>query len=75
MSDIPNAIMPHSKEPWNPTKYIALCCDDIIWSERPGQFKRCKCGGAFVDETREYARYSGQLKEYIPVSSNRNNLA
>jgi hypothetical protein len=60
----PNYMMPHGKGPWNPTKYLANCCQDIIWSTRPGHYKTCKCGKSFVDETREYTRLAGEV---IPI--------
>jgi hypothetical protein len=55
-------------EPWDPLKYVASCCGDVIWSPRPGQFKSCKCGKAYVDQTREYSRLSGVLKVYVEDS-------
>lgn len=60
-----HAIMPHGDGKWEPHKYVAVCCGDVIWSARPGQFKSCKCGGAFVDETRHYTRTSGKLEDYV----------
>ncbi len=53
---------PNPKD-WNPTKYAAKCCGDSIWSERPGQFKECKCGKAFVDQTTYYTRLGGEVEE------------
>lgn len=49
-------------EPWKPAKMKAMCCGDVIWSAYPGQFKSCKCGEAFVDQTRYYGRSSGRLE-------------
>lgn len=48
--------------PWNPCKYKCKKCEDIIWSRRPGEFRPCKCGECFVDQTRYYARFSGDLE-------------
>jgi hypothetical protein len=60
-----NAIFKRSEvKDWNPTKYKADCCGSIIWSTYPGCFKSCECGKSFVDQTAEYVRLSGNLKEY-----------
>lgn len=43
-------------------KIIGLRCDkcgDIIYSTDRHDFKRCKCGGCFVDGGRDYFRYGG----------------
>lgn len=48
-------------KPWNPSKMLAECCGDIIWSKFPGQYKECKCGESFVDQTRHYGRAGGRL--------------
>lgn len=60
-----NAIMPHGRGEWKPTKYKVNCCDDIIWSSRPGLSKTCKCGNSYVDETRQYVRLGGDLNPTV----------
>jgi hypothetical protein len=53
---------------WKPTKYLALCCKDVIWSEKPGQYKDCKCKKSGVEETEEYIRTVGNFEKYIEDS-------
>jgi hypothetical protein len=49
---------------FTPTKYVATCCGSIIFSEYSGQFKPCKCGKSFVDQTEYYVRIAGKVEEY-----------
>jgi hypothetical protein len=49
---------------FTPTKYVATCCNSVIFSEYSGQFKSCKCGKSFVDQTEYYVRMGGTLEEY-----------
>lgn len=50
------------KKDWNPQKYIAKCCGDLIWSKVPGRLCSCKCGEAFVDQNDFYDRASGNIE-------------
>lgn len=51
---------PDKSKDWEPHKVTVPCCGDTIWSERPGQFKQCKCTKSYVDQTRYYIRLGGQ---------------
>jgi len=62
--------MQFSQLDWQPTKYVAECCGDVIFSAYPGQYKECSCEGAFVDETAAYTRIGGKVKLYIENSEN-----
>ena len=44
------------KKKWEPTKYKCVKCEDVIFSEWPGQFVACTCGATFVDQTEHYTR-------------------
>lgn len=48
---------------WKPFKYLATCCNTTIWSEYSGQFKSCKCGKSFVDQTEYYVRLGGTVTQ------------
>ena len=34
-------------------------CREVMWSDRPGEFVSCSCGGAFCDQTPYYGRVGG----------------
>lgn len=55
----------NEKKKWNPPRYLTICCDDIIWSRIPGEFRRCECGKTYVDQTPNgeayITRHSGEL--------------
>lgn len=55
------------KKKWEPTRYLAECCNSIIFSRYSGHLCSCKCGEAFVDETDAYGRCSGKMRE-LPKS-------
>jgi hypothetical protein len=55
------------REKWNPTRYLAKCCNSIIFSHYEGCYASCACGHAFVDETTEYTRLGGVVEE-LPKS-------
>jgi len=52
---------------FKPDKYYTKCCKSILFSSRPGEFVRCKCGKVAVDQTKHYTRVIGDynmLEEY-----------
>jgi hypothetical protein len=53
---------------FTPTKYVATCCNSIIFSEYSGQFKSCQCGKSFVDQTEYYVRIGGTVEDCRNVS-------
>jgi hypothetical protein len=54
-----------TKKGFNPPKYLAKCCNTIIFSTRPGEFVQCKCGECYVDQTPYYTRGGGDYLELI----------
>lgn len=48
---------------FKPFKYLATCCNTVIWSEHSGQFKSCQCGKSFVDQTEYYVRLGGTVTQ------------
>ncbi len=54
--------MPHDKEPFVGTVMICNDCKGEFFSKYQGEFVRCPCGKCFIDETRYYARVSGNCK-------------
>jgi len=40
-------------------------CGDKIYSKYQGHFVSCKCGAISVDQTKYYARYLGERKDFI----------
>jgi len=44
------------KPVFDPWLYICTKCKDVIYSERPWQFKTCQCGQAHVDATEYLTR-------------------
>ncbi len=48
---------------FKPMKYLAKCCNTIIFSTRPGEFVSCKCGECYVDQTPYYTRVGGEQAE------------
>jgi len=49
---------------FNPTKYWTKCCNDIIWSRFPGEFRKCSCGQVAIDQTEHYRRLLGDPRYY-----------
>jgi hypothetical protein len=51
-------------------RYYCTKCEDLIYSSYQGEFKLCKCGSSFVDETDYYLRWGGKaasLQELIYI--------
>lgn len=44
-----------------------LKCDDVIVSKYRHDFRRCKCGAAFVDGGRAYLRYGATSLSDVEV--------
>ena len=36
-------------------------CLEVIWSRHSGEYRECKCGGCFIDQTDNYISYSELL--------------
>lgn len=50
------------KREFNPKKYVAKCCGDVLQSRYEGEWVACKCGKAFIDETAYYCRGGGEVE-------------
>jgi len=47
---------------FNPPTCQCTTCDTVLRSRWEGHFVRCECGESFVDQTRYYSRYGGNVK-------------
>jgi hypothetical protein len=39
-------------------------CQDVIYSRYSGEFRSCRCGAIFVDQTTHYARMGGEAEDF-----------
>jgi CXCXC repeat len=50
------------KKVFNPPTCQCKKCDTVLRSRWEGHFVRCECGESFVDQTRYYSRYGGEVE-------------
>lgn len=52
---------------FNPIKYRTTCCNDVLYSRFPGEFRHCHCKKVAVDQTEHYQRFIGGAQYLVPI--------
>ncbi len=53
-----------NEKEFKPAKMMCGACHEVLQSKFEGQFMVCKCGKSYVDQTRHYERYGGEVTTY-----------
>lgn len=52
---------------FNPIKYRTRCCNDILYSRFPGEFRKCNCGHLAIDQTEFFCRKIGDPGMFVAI--------
>lgn len=50
-------------------KWRCRACLDVIYSRSSGEFRSCKCGSIYIDQTPYYSRHGGEPSNFERVDN------